>query len=89
MVIFPIPNLRYKGYCLEPSILQGVGTFVIESVKDIKATSSYYGLGENVIGCSDEEPYFDCTSRIFKQEASQNCDCLPSSINFNSEVDLL
>ena len=59
---------------------------MIESVKDIKATPSFYGLEESIRKCSNKSPYFDCTSKIFQQNSLKHCGCVPENINVEAKV---
>ena len=52
----------------------------------MKATESFLGLDEDVRGCQIKETYSQCTTRIYKETALEQCGCLPKPISFLSGV---
>ena len=67
----------------EPVVLIGEGKYNLNSLKEIKATDSYIGMGKDVIECQNEEPSLNCTTRQRIDAYLKECGCLPFSMQFS------
>ena len=68
------------GYISAPITLHGEGSYAISDVKEIKVTEEYLGLSEDVKECQTKEPYQNCTTRQFLQNAIGKCNCIPYGV---------
>ena len=64
----------------EPVVLQGEGLYNLNSLKEIQVTQSYLDLDEESRGCQNNEPYYNCTTRIHLVNMLQKCGCLPLAL---------
>ena len=67
-------------------MLIGEGKYNLNTLKEIKATDAYVGLGEDVTNCQNEEPFFKCTSRQRIAAYKRECSCLPFSVRLSNKV---
>ena len=67
-------------------MLIGEGKYNLNSIKEIKATDSYVGLGEDVTDCQNEEPFFNCTTRQTIDAYKKECGCLPFAIGLSKST---
>ena len=71
---------------LEPVLLIGDGEYNLNVLKEIKVTSNLLELDKNVIGCQNEEPLFNCTTRKYIDSLMYQCGCLPYNIRLYNEM---
>ena len=70
----------------EPVQLIGEGDYNLNVVKDIAVTESYNGLPQSVRGCQNQEPFENCTSRIYFDSLMAKCGCLPFNMRLTEKV---
>ena len=70
----------------EPAILIGDGEYNINNIKKIQVTDEYLGLDKDVRKCQNEEPFYNCTTRLYLHTVLGTCGCLPLSIRISNEV---
>ena len=69
-------------------MLIGEGKYNLNTLKEIKATDAYVGLGKDVTNCQNEESLFNCTTRQRIEAFQRECGCLPFSVRISSKVNL-
>ena len=62
----------------------GDGEYHLDAMKKIETTESYLGLDQDVRGCQNEEPFDNCTTRLYIDTLMEQCGCLPFSIRLPS-----
>ena len=67
----------------EPIKMIGEGEYNLDTLKEIKVTDSYLGLDQHIKECQNEEAFYACTTRNFKESALEKCGCLPLSLILN------
>ena len=67
-------------------MLIGEGKYNLNTLKEIKATDAYVGLGKDVTNCQNEEPFFNCTTRQMFDAFQRECSCLPFSVRMSKKV---
>ena len=60
----------------EPAILIGDGEYNINNIKKIQVTDDYLGLDQDVRKCQNEEPFYNCTTRLYLDTVLGRCGCL-------------
>ena len=55
-------------------------------MKEIKGTSSYFGLNDDVRECQSRESYQDCKTKVLLKAAIDQCGCLPMNLKGENEV---
>ena len=60
-----------------PIVLQGEGYYALSSIKDIKVTEEFVGLGEEITRCQTREARADCVTRRYREQILQSCHCAP------------
>ena len=78
-------NITFHFY-IEPVQLIGEGDYNLNVVKDIAVTESYNGLPQSVRGCQNQEPFENCTSRIYFDSLMAKCGCLPFNMRLTEKV---
>ena len=73
-------------FYIEPVQLIGEGDYNLNVVKDIAVTESYNGLPQSVRGCQNQEPFENCTSRIYFDSLMAKCGCLPFNMLLAEKV---
>ena len=76
----------YSLKFLDPVILQGEGECNLDILKEIVPSDSFLGLDEDIKECQNFEPFDNCTTRFFYENAKIKCGCLPYSINLSRKV---
>ena len=71
---------------LEPFTIENEGDYNLNVVVESRGTESFFGLESDVRGCQDEEPFLNCTTRLFIKKALENCKCLPFNIRIENQV---
>ena len=71
----------------DPVELVGEGEYNLNVLKDIKVSDSYLGLDENIRGCQNKEPLYNCTSRFYRNAFLEYCGCLPPNIISSEKVE--
>ena len=71
---------------LEPVKLVGEGEYNLDVLKEVKVTDSYLGLDQDIRDCQNEEPYHNCTTRLYMNSILKKCRCLPLHLNLLNEV---
>ena len=69
-----------------PVKLIGEGEYNINELKQIKVTESFLGLEEGTRKCQNDEPYHNCTTRQYQDNALAECGCLPFNIRRSNKV---
>ena len=57
--------------------MSGEGKYNLNAVKEIKVTDSFLGLDMEDMGCQNEEPIENCTTRQYIGNVLNQCGCLP------------
>ena len=70
----------------EPVQLIGEGEYNLNALKEISVTDSYLGLDQDIRGCQNEEPFYNCTTRHYTKTLRDQCGCLPFSIRLTEKV---
>ena len=70
----------------EPVIFIGEGEYNVNVLKEIKVSESYLGMDQGVTECQNEESFYNCTTRKFKDTLLEKCGCLPINIRISNEV---
>ena len=70
----------------EPVTLIGEGEYNQDALKDIEVTDSYLGMDQEIRGCQDSEPYYNCTTREYISRIKEKCGCLPINMRLSAEV---
>ena len=63
-----------------PIVLEGEGDYALSSVKDIRVTEEFAGLGGEITHCQTGEFRADCVSRKHRDQVLQSCQCSPANI---------
>ena len=69
----------------EPVTQFGDGEYNLFAMKEIKVTESYLGLDKNIRECQPEEPFYNCTTRMYHDTFIEQCGCLPLNIITSNE----
>ena len=73
--------LSIKVICFsEKGMLIGEGEYNIEYLKEIKVTESYLGLNQQIRECQNEEPFYNCTTKVYLRTFLEECGCLPLNL---------
>ena len=64
----------------------GSGEFNLDGLTEIKATSSYWGLEQDVRKCQNKETFYNCTTRHYLDKILNDCGCLPLNLGFSNKV---
>ena len=64
----------------------GEGEYNQDALKDIEVTDSYLGMDQEIRGCQDSEPYYNCTTREYINRIKEKCGCLPLNMRLSAEV---
>ena len=67
----------------------GSGEFNLDGLTEIKATSSYWGLEQDVRKCQNKETFYNCTTRHYIKTLIEECECLPFNIRLSRKVSML
>ena len=63
-----------------PIILHGEGNYQLWTIKSIKVTEEFLGLGERTTNCQTEESRADCLTRKYRAKLVDTCHCVPFSL---------
>lgn len=80
--------VSYQQFFSEPLKIFGEGNYNLNNVKDVKVTSSYLELSQEVTGCQHDEPFENCTTAQYIDSLKDICNCLPLKIIAGDEVPL-
>ena len=58
----------------------------MDVLKEIKVTNSYLGLDQDVRGCQNDEPLFNCTTRHLIENMVKQCHCLPFNLKLAHNI---
>ena len=62
----------------------GGGNYALKNLKELKVTSSFLGLGEDIRKCGGRQTREDCNKDILMKEIVETCKCVPLNIkDFN------
>ena len=71
----------------EPLKLKSVeAEYNMDTLKEIRVTNSYLGLDQNVRGCQNDEPLFNCTTRHLIENMVKQCNCLPFNLKLAHNI---
>ena len=74
----------YNFHDSAPVIRYGGGNFGLKNLKEIKVTSSFLGLEEDIRKCGGEQTKVDCNTEYLMKEIVETCKCVPLHIkDFN------
>ena len=59
--------------------------FYLNVIKEISVTDSFLAMDKNIRGCQ-EESYDECTTRKYKENLENKCQCLPFQMRITEEV---
>ena len=62
------------------------GEYNFNVLKQIEVTDSFLSLHQDARKCQNEEPYENCTSRIYRKHVLKKCGCLPLAISSDYQV---
>ena len=68
--------------------LFGEGEYNLNSLIEIEVSESYLGLSKEVRDCQNWEPFYNCTTRHYRENFLMQCDCLPLNIRLSYKVQL-
>ena len=71
--------LRVSSF-LEPVKFKGEGQYNLDTLKAIEVSESYLDLGKDIIGCQNEESFYNCTTKEFIHSLRELCGYLPLHI---------
>ena len=63
-----------------PITLYGEGNYALWTIKSIKVTEDFTGLGERATNCQTEEFRTDCLTRKYRSKVVETCHCVPFTI---------
>ena len=66
--------------------LKGEGEYKLDVMKQIEVTESYLGLDQHVIGCQNDEPFENCTTRHYMDHLMAECGCIPPNLSVFKKV---
>ena len=65
--------------------LSGEGTYMITNVKQFKVTEDFLTLDSEIKDCQNEEPFDECTTKMYFAAITNICKCVPYGLrNFSS-----
>ena len=64
----------------------GEGEYNLNTLKEVKVTSTFLDLDSEARGCQMKEPFEQCTTRMTIGNIVEKCKCLPADININDQV---
>ena len=79
-------NLYLQNNISEPLKLSGEGEYNLNVLTEIEVTESYLGMNEEDRNCQDVEPFYNCTSRQYRDTILAQCGCLPLSMNLSNDI---
>ena len=62
-------------------MLLGEGEYNLNDLKEIMVTDSYLDLDQDIRGCQNLEPLYNCTTRQYMNTIMDKCGCLPVNTN--------
>ena len=64
----------------------GEGEYNLNTLKEVKATTTFFELTQEARGCQFNEPYEECTTKVTMNAIMEKCGCLPAPINIDKKV---
>ena len=71
---------------LEPLHLEFDNNYNLNVIKEIKTTSSFLSMDENVRKCQDDETFDECVTKKYVENLKDECKCLPLNLRLTKEV---
>ena len=76
--------VNYNFLCSATVNRFGGGNFGLKNLKELKVTSSFLGLEEDIRKCGGEQSQVDCITDYLMKEIVGTCKCVPLHIkDFN------
>ena len=64
-----------------PITLYGEGNYQLWTIKSIRVTEEFLGLGERTTDCQTEEFRADCLTRKYRAKLVDTCHCVPFALS--------
>ena len=58
-------------------VQRGEGVYSLTSIKEIKVTEAFLGLGQEITNCHTKELRADCLTRRHREQVLASCSCAP------------
>ena len=65
------------------------GDYNLNVLKKVIATDSFLGMDQEIIGCQDSEPYYNCTTRQYINKIMGKCGCLPLNMRLSISTQVM
>ena len=72
--------MNYNFLCSAPVTRFGGGNFGLKNLKELKVTSSFLGLEEDIRKCGGKQTKVECSTDYFMKEIVETCKCVPLHI---------